>query len=278
MNLPGRLVSGTIFTLVAAMAILLWTSEGTLRRDLEHDLANALEREARLIAAALPADSLGARAAIHRYSREDGYRITLIDPAGRVVAESNAPDEALGSILNHAGRPEVKAAFAGQVGVAIRNSPTFNIPLLYVAIAGGPGVVRVAAPYQQVDATVHRAESAVGWAALLALAVGILIALLAGRSVARPLTEITEAARAIAAGRPPRFPHSRIPDVESLVRALREMHGQLAERFDHLRSGDRVPTLRVMGIFRVGAQGNALWRDYFDLEGYRRALGPAGWA
>ena len=114
MNLPGRLVSGTIFTLVAAMAILLWTSEGTLRRDLEHDLANALEREARLIAAALPADSLGARAAIHRYSREDGYRITLIDPAGRVVAESNAPDEALGSILNHAGRPEVKAAFAGR--------------------------------------------------------------------------------------------------------------------------------------------------------------------
>src|SRR5262249_8006028 len=162
---------------------------------LEHDLASALEREARVIAAALPADSLGARAAVHRFSSVDGYRITLIDPHGRVVAESNAPDQALGNIADHSNRPEVRAALAGQVGTAVRTSPTFNIPLLYVAIAGGPGVVRVAAPYKQVDATVRRAESAVGGAALIALAVGLLLALLAGRSVARPLTEITEAAR-----------------------------------------------------------------------------------
>lgn len=52
----------------------------------------------------------------------------------------------------------------------------------------------------------------------------------------------------------------------------------LTERIDHIRIGDRVATLRVMGIFRVGAQGITLWRDYFDLEGYRRDLGPAGWA
>jgi len=49
------------------------------------------------------------------------------------------------------------------------------------------------------------------------------------------LTEITSAARSIAAGAPPRFPHSGIPDIDALVSALRDMNAQLAERFETLR-------------------------------------------
>ena len=58
---------------------------------------------------------------------------------------------------------------------------------------------------------------------------------LAGRSIARPLTGIATAARAIAAGSPPRFPRSGIPDIDALVQALRQMHRQLADRFEELR-------------------------------------------
>ena len=232
MNLSGRLVSGTILVLLATLAVLVWVAEGTLRLDLEHDMTAGLEREARVIAAALPTDSIAARAAVHRFSHENGHRITLIDAAGRVLAESGVPDVNLAAIANHANRPEFITAMAGGVGTDIRTSPTFGVPHLYVAIAGGPGVVRVAAPYAQVDATVRRAQSAVTWASLLALGAGILLALFAGRSIARPLTEITQAANAIAAGRPPRFPHSGIPDVDGLVQALREMHGQLGDRFE----------------------------------------------
>ena len=235
MTLAGRLVSGTMLVLMATMAVLVWTSEGTLRRDLEEDLAGALEREARVIVAALPAESTEQRAAVHRFSRVNGHRITLIDAHGRVLAESGVPDASLGAIADHSERPEVRAALAGRVGVDIRESATFGISQLYVAVAGGPGVVRVAAPYGQVDATVRRAQAAVIWAALIALGAGVVLALLAGRAIARPLTEITQAAYAMAAGRPPRFPHSGIPDVDRLVEALREMHGQLTDRFDQLR-------------------------------------------
>ncbi len=62
-----------------------------------------------------------------------------------------------------------------------------------------------------------------------------MLALAAGRSIARPLVEIGSAARAIADGAPPRFPHSGIPDIDRLVQALREMHRQLADRFADLR-------------------------------------------
>ena len=275
MNLSGRLVSGTILVLLATIAVLVWVAEGTLRRDLERDMTAGLEREARVIAAALPADSLAARAAVHRFSRENGHRITLIDSAGRVVAESGVPDASLADIANHATRPEFLTAMAGGTGTDIRTSPTFGVPHLYVAIAGGPGVVRVAAPYSQVDATVRRAQSAVTWASLLALGAGILLALFAGRSIARPLTEITQAANAIASGRPPRFPHSGIPDVDALVQALREMHGQLGDRFEQAQReraevGAVVESM-VEGVVAADARGrvvtaNAAMRK---LLGYR---------
>lgn len=273
MNLPGRLVFGTILVLLATMAVVVWIAKGALRRDLERDLAAGLEREARVISAALPEDSLAARAAVHRFSRENGHRITLIDSTGRVVAESGVPDINLGAIADHSARPEFRSALAGGVGTDIRSSPTFGTPLLYVAVKGGPGVVRVAAPYAQVAATVHRAQAAVLWAALIALGAGSLLALFAGRSIARPLTEITQAANAIAAGRPPRFPHSGIPDVDGLVQALREMHGQLAYRFEQaLRERAEVAAVvesMVEGVVAADARGQVVTAN----AAMRRLLG-----
>ena len=273
MTLLGRLVSGTILVLILTIGVLVWAAEGTLRRDLEHDLAAGLEREARLIATALPADGPGARAAVHRFSRENGHRITIIDTLGHVLAESGVPDASVSSMENHLHRPEVQAALAGGVGTDIRMSATFGVTHLYVAVAGGPGVVRVAAPYDQVEATVHRAQAAVVWAALLALGAGLLLALIAGRSIARPLTEITQAANAIAAGRPPRFPHSGIPDVDALVSALREMHGQLNDRFEQLRH-EQAETAAVIesmveGVVAADARGRVVTAN----AALRRLLG-----
>jgi two-component system, OmpR family, phosphate regulon sensor histidine kinase PhoR len=119
--------------------------------------------------------------------------------------------------------------------VAQRRSETVGRLFLYVAIPGGPGAVRVAAGLDQVDTVVHRAQRAVAGAALLALLIGTILAAAAGRSIARPLVEIGSAAQAIAAGAPPRFPHSGIPDIDRLVQALREMHQQLGDRFNEVR-------------------------------------------
>jgi signal transduction histidine kinase len=119
--------------------------------------------------------------------------------------------------------------------MAQRKSETVGRNLLYIAIPGGPGVVRVAAGLDQVDEVVERAQQAVAGAALAALLIGSIMALAAGRSIARPLIEISAAAQAISAGSPPRFPRSGIPDVDRLVQALRQMHQQLGDRFGALQ-------------------------------------------
>ncbi|HXE58897.1 MAG TPA: ATP-binding protein [Gemmatimonadales bacterium] len=235
MTFAGRLVAGTVAILACALAILVGASEISLRRDLEAEIGRVLEREARLVRAALPADSLEWQAAVRRFAEASGHRITVIDRGGRVRAESDAGEGSLDLLESHADRPEVRQALAGRVGVARRRSATIGRPLLYVAVPGGPGVVRLAATLDQVDEVVGRAQGAVLWAALLAIAVGSAVAFLAGRSVARPLTAITAAARAIAAGETPRFPHAGIPDIDALVAALRAMHDQLAARFRDLQ-------------------------------------------
>jgi two-component system phosphate regulon sensor histidine kinase PhoR len=234
-SLARRLVLGTVVILILTVLILLWGAERSLRRDLESDIAGGLEREAQLIREALPADSLGWDSVVHRLSSANGHRLTLVDGTGRVRADSDFPPGPLPAIENHAGRPEVRLALAGRTGVATRRSETVGRQLMYVAVPGGPGVIRVAADLAQVDALVRRAQGEVAGAAFLALLVGALLALLAARSIAQPLNDISTAARAIAAGTPPRFPRSGISEIDVLVQSLRQMHQQLGDRFAELR-------------------------------------------
>ncbi len=235
MTFVKRLVLGSVLILVLAVAVLLWVAERSLRRDLEGDIGQNLEREARLVREALPPDSTAWQSAVHQLGSQTGHRLTLIDLDGRVRADSDFPIGPLPTIENHAQRPEVRAALTRGRGIARRQSETVGRPFLYVAIPGGPGVIRVAAGLDQVDEVVRRAQRAVAGAALLAVLVGSMLALLAGRSIAQPLITIGAAARAIAAGAPPRFPRSGIPDIDGLVQALRQMHQQLGDRFDDLR-------------------------------------------
>jgi two-component system, OmpR family, phosphate regulon sensor histidine kinase PhoR len=235
MNFAGRLVLGILAVIVVVMVTLVASAELSLRRHLEQDIRKTLEREAQLITRVLPADSLQWQPLVERLARETALRITLIGPDGRVIAESDEPIDAIPRIENHGGRPEVVAALDGRVGSDRRHSATVNRPLLYVAVPGGPAVVRVAAPLAGVDEIVRRSQASILNAAAAALLLAVVLALIAARSVARPLNGISLAARSIATGTQPRFPHSGIPDIDGVVRSLRDMHGQLEDRFAELK-------------------------------------------
>ncbi|HEU5220416.1 MAG TPA: hypothetical protein VFU23_17275, partial [Gemmatimonadales bacterium] len=235
MTFARRLVAGTILVLLVTVLVLVVAAERWMRADLERDVRANLERQASLLREALPADSLQWTDFASRFGAVGGIRVSLIDRSGRVRADTDVPPADLPSVENHAGRPEVIAALSGGVGEAKRRSATVGSDLMYVAVTGGPGVIRVAMPLDQVDAVVQRSQRSVLVAALLALLPGILLALLAGRSITRPLTETAAAARTIAAGGTPRFPRSGIPDMDAMVGALRGMHEELEARFDQLR-------------------------------------------
>ncbi|HEV8600332.1 MAG TPA: ATP-binding protein [Gemmatimonadales bacterium] len=234
MSFAKRLIAGMVLVLLATVLILVVLAERSLRGDLVRDLEASLARQAGLVRGGLPADSLEWPGFAQRFGAAGEIRISLIDRSGRVRADTDVPPAELGGVENHAARPEVAEAIAGRTGSATRRSATIGSDLLYVAVPGGPGVVRVAMSLDEVNKVVRRAQRSVLLAALVAVLLGSLLALWAARSVARPLTETADAARAIAQGRPPRFPHSGIPDMDEMVAALRGMHEELDVRFEAL--------------------------------------------
>ena len=233
MNFAGRLVAGTVVVLVFAVLVVVWVSERSLRRDLEADMVRTLEREARITGNALPTKSLQRPQNIRNMAAATGHRITLTDSVGRILADSDLPPDSVGTDAT-IGAPEVAAIVAGAPrGVDWR--PDSSGRRLFVAVESPGGIVRLSDNLAGVDETVRRAQRAVLWAGLLAIVFGSILALVAGRSIASPLTGLAQAARAIAAGSPPRFPRSGIPDIDLLVQAIRQMNRELADRFDELR-------------------------------------------
>ena len=273
MTFASRLIVGTLTVLLVTVGVLVFGVERSLRRDLEQETRNSLQREAELVRNGLPADSLAWQGAVAQASRAAGIRVTVIDRTGRVVAESGVRPEELSRIENHAGRPEVAAALGGTTGSDQRSSATTGGRLMYLAIPGGPGVVRVAMSLDQVDAIVGRAQRPVLVAAVVALLLGTVLALVAARRFARPLTEIAAAAQSIARGEPPRFPYAGIPDVDQLTANLRQMHDQLSERFESLRRKQSetaaIVDSMIEGVLSSDAKGRILTAN----PAVRRLLG-----
>src|SRR5678815_3463226 len=152
MTFSRRLATGTFAVLVVALAILFWRAQYALHQNLEAELVATLEREARLVRDALPDDRARWQGTVRQLSLETELRITLIDEHGTVLADSDFPEGPLPPIENHAGRPEVRDALAGTTGHVKRYSQTVGRDLMYVALRGGPGVVRVAEDLGRVNA------------------------------------------------------------------------------------------------------------------------------
>src|SRR5260370_3732918 len=153
---PGVFVTAS---LVAAAAVLGLTvaSHRLLRPYLEDQIAGGLEREGRVIALLLPADSLRWPDVARSLGTRLGHRVTLIDAKGIVRGDTEFDRGALGALENHLLRPEVQQALALGSGRAKRLSASTNQRPLYVALPdGAPGlaVIRGSTTLAAVDAQV----------------------------------------------------------------------------------------------------------------------------
>ncbi len=238
MRLATRLFAAASLLLAAAVAGSMVAADLVLRRSLETEIAAGLEREARLVATLLPPDSSRWPGAARALGAAIGHRVTLIDPAGRVLGDTEFDRDALPRLENHGSRPEVRAALATGTGRDQRLSASTNERQLYVAVRGGPsglGVVRVSASLAAVDATVHGVLRALAGAGAALVAGAAVIAWLWSRALAGPLGRIAGAAGDIAVGQVPSFPAPHVPELAQLVDALRVMHRELDRRFGDLR-------------------------------------------
>jgi two-component system phosphate regulon sensor histidine kinase PhoR len=141
-------------------------------------------------------------ALVRRAAAAADVRMTVVDPKGLVLADSTA--EASGMETHHY-RPEILSALSGQPGVSRRRSPTLGRDMLYVGfpVLGADrvsGVVRVSLYLEDIDRLLADLRGRIMRLAAVAVLVLLSGALLFSRHIARPIRNLTEASRKVAAG------------------------------------------------------------------------------
>ncbi len=240
------LSSGLAIALAALVAIGSWI---VLEKQLEGALAERMKKESALVAESLPRPFEPANARLWTVARDAsirlGIRVTVIDPAGVVVAESERSPDAVREIENQIGQPEIQQALAGGLGQARRHSATVGVDFLYVArridVGGRPiGYLRLAEPARALVET----DRYYRWllATMLAggLAASVLLSVWLARRLGRPVEDIRRAALEIASGAYGRgIDEDRSDEIGDLARSISKMRNQLVsslERTDRERS------------------------------------------
>lgn len=201
---------------------------------------------------------------ISQLAGSSSARITVMTPNGVVVADSLELPE---NMENHADRPEVVAALAGEVGLDRRTSATLGDSRLYVAVPPQDGfVVRFSIDEAQIDAEISGVRRRL---LLLAVLFGVLgTAMLAWgvRRVTRPLEELTAQADEIAKGalglRPRRSPIKEVDGLGLTVVAMAdELHGQLHDAETERRTLEAVLGRLQQGVVLFDSDDTVIYSN-----------------
>ena len=271
MKFAGRLVAGTVAVLFFTVTILVWTAGRTLRDNLEGGFAHTLENEARVLATAAAGADGDFTEALRRFQEGSSHDVTLLNRDGVVLVTLDSVISPRGAVERDL--PEVQEALTNGTGAETRRDSPLAPERMHVAVLAGMRVIRVSAPTDPLETVVREARNAMLGAAVLALLIGSLLAFIAGRSIALPLTQITTAARAISQGQLPRFPRSGVPDIDGLVQALRQMHRQMNERFGALRAEQAASAALVEAMMEGVIAADGRGRITTANEAARRLLG-----
>ncbi len=262
-------VAAAVLALVVAGALFATT----MRRDIDARIEGTLVAEARLASELLSATPLTtatpdvALADLQNEAKRMGTlldaRVTLIASDGRVVGDSAETLEALGTLENHASRPEVISARESGMGRSRRYSATLKTDMLYVALpVAHPAIafVRVALPLtdirQQLSTVLVATLTALG----IALAGGIGIGVILARRIGQRVRAVAEVAARYQRGdlTPPRLDYGD-DELGAVARTLDASVQELGRRLGELaRDRGRMAAIlagMVEGVIVVDGQG-----------------------
>ena len=167
-----------------------------------------------------------------------GTRFTLIRFDGTVVGDS---DEDPATMENHANRPEVRQALAGQTGTDRRYSQTLGEKMMYVAvpITGNKHsvefVIRAALPMTAITGELNKMTKRVVDASLLAGLLSLLVCVVVVRRITAPLHGMARAAHQFAEGDfSRRIPSQKAVELGELAQSLNTMADHLGKTLSSL--------------------------------------------
>jgi two-component system phosphate regulon sensor histidine kinase PhoR len=241
-RLAWRLFVAYFLVTLAALIALGWYGSYILDEALASGLSRQLQTTAQLVAQQVgPIFDDDHNATEHgeirtlaaQASRANGSRLTVILPSGEVVADT---DEDTALMDNHAGRPEVQAALAGQTHREDRYSNTLREQFIYVAVpvmrdGKVAGVVRAAVSRAESRRELRRYQGMLLSGLTIATLAVSLVGWRLARRQSRPFEEVAEAAQRLAQGNEAeRLPTSDVQELARLSESLNQLAQELEDR------------------------------------------------
>jgi two-component system, OmpR family, phosphate regulon sensor histidine kinase PhoR len=242
MTFASRIFRKLLWSAFLLIATSLLVLDFYLTRYTAHRVVESAKQELAAEARILAGEFTGVPAAgLEHWSLEAGSRaqarVTVINPQGVVLADSQHDPE---TMENHANRPEIRQAYAGEVGSSIRHSATLNRDLCYLAMpvsyGGQPGyVLRLAVPLEDLDAATRAVHLRILEASLAAALVTLVMAYFFSRSFTERIDRLRNFAENLVETRPSA---NTLPagddELGALGRSLNRTAAQLREFVDRL--------------------------------------------
>jgi two-component system phosphate regulon sensor histidine kinase PhoR len=236
-RLAWRLFVAYFLVTLAALVALGWYGSYVLDEALASGLSRQLLTTAQLVAQQvgplLDDKDHQVKSVIDSASQANGSRLTVILPSGEVVADTEeVPDR----MDNHAGRPEVQAALAGETHREDRYSNTLREQFIYVAVpvfreGRVAAVVRAAVPRAESRRELRRYQGMLLGGLTVATLAASLVGWRMARRQSRPFEEVADAAQRLAQGNETeRLPTSDVQELARLSESLNQLAQELEDR------------------------------------------------
>jgi two-component system phosphate regulon sensor histidine kinase PhoR len=257
-----------MFVFLLVIGVTAITLQLTVHRVWERTLREQIERNLKqktlMFAYRVESDRVHSLADITaQEGQAAGARATVIDPTGKVLADSEADPT---TMENHGRRAEFVSALAGKLGVEERRSQTLAIPYLYVAAPVSGGAVRLAYPLPEMEITDRPLGVALFWGSLSAFVFAMLVAAAASQYVGGRLQRIVNFAERVADGDlTARIASTSTDEIGKVAAALDKTTRRVEESYDRVQTSQREleTLLNSMqdAVVAVDAEGRIQWAN-----------------
>lgn len=225
-----RRVFATIFGIaLLVVAIFTLAGAGYLQGNVARVTRSELRDETRIVAASLN-ETVDDITVLERLSL-DGKRVTLINPDGSVLYDSEEPAE---EMENHANRPEVADAIEVGSGSSERSSSTLGEIMLYEAVRLDNGtVVRLAQEQDGILAILASMALPIVLLAVVLLLVSFVAARRSASSIIAPLLEVD-------LDHPKRNSEDVYSEMEPMLNRIESQRQELKRQMRVLADNDRM--------------------------------------
>lgn len=242
-----KLILSYFLIVLVSFGVIAFFLDRQLEDNSLRDIKTSLINQGKLIDSQIAveslkkADTVYLETLVRTLSPRIKCRLTIINPEGKVLAESEKSDQEISHMESHRNRPEVAKALNGEIGVDTRYSSTLKINMMYVALPLKDkseiiGTLRLALPLENVQTTLFEIRKTVFVGLLFALVLAFILgSLVAGRTV-KSINRIIQVSRKFSEGDfSRRIIHGSKDEIDELAATLNKMAQDIEDKIKEIK-------------------------------------------